>query len=741
MSLFLIFASSLALGQDIGVWKGDTVVNSKHDPVGIDYEQSALALETTGVDVDFVTVGIDEHGNPDVTKLDKLASALTDAGYPIRLVAMWETYTNTNQKHDPEAWLDDLSTLLDAIDDLGHSQIDGFAIHELHKDTVDFNHPTGRWTLDEIGDITDTINDYGLLHLAYIPADYRALMHLDEPILLGCNEQNRSKDDAVWVEAEVPIPSGVQADSAVLSFSYATERNARVELSVQVEQDGVETQVWTTEPLDVSTPNVHNEVLDLSPLTLGSSTSPPIVRLVVRSTQTSNNTVPVFISDLNVAVEYPSGAPEATAIGEWDDSIFSVAPEEGDVVAPLFGGEDTKVEGDDDEEGFVWTISAFEGLVDVGSAYDDGSAWTSPAFEGMDKVGPAYDDGTVRIKVDDFSTFGADIAGYPIWDGTSPILDGTSPHYAEQTHLALNAYIDGLFSVLPGSDALDDATYTADPHIPSEAFLWIDKHISETKPRYAAIRALDFNDWSNTRWYTWEEGIFAEVLSHLKEANVTAPVVYHAPVALAHPSDGAFSQKIGVGDTMFEAYFAFQTNLPGHYQELRAESTTEAITRLFIWDGDTENHPYRMQVIVDDGSGEQILWDQTLAVTEGEEDSDGDCLNDGIDDNFVYPHGEVSGLHQYKQRCMREVDLSDFANNQIPAGSIVSFRVTQVLARSGSSGDKLAFLPACEDEDGQDSACTLDTGVWTFSSWVDLQDWDELVNEYPSDIYDAMLNY
>jgi len=702
MSTFLLLLSTLALGQDIGIWGDARVMIDGHDSPGVDYDATAVAIDTMGIDIDFVHVEVD-GGVPDVTDLDELATALTAAGSPARLVAIWDTYTNTGQT--PTDWESDLSTLLAAIDALGHSQIDGFAIHELHKDTRDFNHTTNRWSTGDIQRITDTIGFHGYEHLAYIPADYRALMFLDEPILLGFSEIARVAGDEVWVEAELPIPSGVQADSAELSFSYATERNADVELSVVVDQGGVQTTVWTTGHMNPSTPNLRNVSIPLSPLVDSSSATNSTVRLVVHSPIASNSTVPVFVSDAQVALVYPEPEEEPfELIGEWHESMFYVSAPEEEVVPPYDGG----------------------GIIDeVEGAEDDWDIVAPP--EEATEVGPMYDDGIARVTVDDFMTFGRAMAD-------------PADYYALHTNLALNAQIDGLLSVLPGSDAVDDGTYAADRTVPAEAFVWIDEHIPAQMPRYAAIRALDGNAWSTSGWYTWEEGTFAEVLDALRDADVTAPVVYRPPLALAAPTSGAFTQRTKVGTSMFEAYFVYKTNLPGHNQVLYSTSTPQVITRLFIWDGkrgSSADETYLMEVWADDGTGAVNLWSETEAVDEGD-------MIDGACSDGVYPNDEVSTLHRYNSVCMREVDLSHYTDSRIPAGSSVYFMATQVQSRSATSGDKLAFLPACEDGLGH-GPCDLSLGdpnsAWSFSSEIFVPDLGALYDQWPVDIYEAVLTY
>jgi hypothetical protein len=646
--MFLLISMSIASAVELGVWKGDIMHDNNGSDYGtVDVSSTAQALSDTGIDQVLVEVEVNS-GSADLTEFEEMIDALDASGATTSVLPVWNSPNNTGQTLGD--WETDLSTLTAAIAAVGSVRVSGLTVHELHENLCYFDNSNDCWETTDIERITTTMNDAGLAHVAYIPADYRTLMHLDESILLAFLYTSHDLYDQVWAEATVMGPLHTTYSKAELTFTYATSGTASGVLKVEVEIDGTVYTPWTSDDLENKIPMVTTETIQLSPLLIWKSrTTSPKVRIVHEIHETGTNRVPVVVSDASIDARYvPAKSPRSPG------GSFGVR---------------------------------------------------TPG---------------VSIPTTDFNVFGSDVS-----DVTTVL--GETISYAVVTDA-----VDEVLSILPGSDALDDGGFAADPNMAAVAFTWMDNHLDSSMPRHAVVRAVDGNNWSASGWSVWEEGSFGDVLDALDDANVDSVVTYDAPLAIAGPDSGLFSEYYERDLGLFTGFVTPNTSkIHGQYHALTHASTPNEITRLFLWDKASTDEDYRLQVTANAGSGWVTLWDDQVAMDEG--DSQNGCAS-----GTVYPHDEVPDLHAYWYYCMQEVDLTPVGGS-IAAGSEVRFETTVVGTVSNGTSSKSVFMPACDDGNGGDTRCVL-TG-YTFESGVEIPDFDPAYATYPTDIYDTLVAY
>ena len=661
---------TISTSKTLGIWGGEILNDNSGDDFGtVDFNASVQAIDEVGLKLIVVPVEVEENeAGVRVAILDELEAtikAIDDENSSARILAMWDTarniysITDTDDEETKEEkktnrlswWNTDLSTLLAAIEALGIEHLDGLAIHEFHKDLCYYDQTDNCWNQEDVEAITDTIHDAELKHIAYIPADYRALMHLDDSILLATGWDTRKAGDRMWVEASFDLPSSLRTSTGELNFTWVST-GALDEFSAELDIDGSSTEIWNAGDLSNTLALVRNENISFE-IPANTQSAEGKLRFLVKTSTESRTRLPMLLNDISFSatfVEAPSRVPKGS-LGK-------------------------------------------KQRVSLSKRSLDSSDFTEFEFDTASSA-------TYGMSTSDF---------------------------------VIDEVVDGIISILPCSDALDDATYLNDPTAPAQVFEWMDNHLDSDLPRYAVLRGMDANDWSASKWYTWTKDTFDKVLDGIAETNVEGIVVYKVPLAFAATEAGVFSQyTTSFSKGMFTAYTAANSiKIHGFYHALVTTSSPEKITRLYYWDSGDSNNYFKMEV----SAGTEIFLDETEAIDEGVDNSKNSCpsMETLCSDELVIPYCEVDALKLNYYRCMRSVDLGD----GIPAGSAVTIKATLIDAMGTNSTYNVRFIPVCENSAGEEGKCDLEDGAWTFESGAQIPDFESDYEYYPREMLEAL---
>jgi hypothetical protein len=84
---------------------------------------------------------------------------------------------------------------------------------------------------------------------------------------------------------------------------------------------------------------------------------------------------------------------------------------------------------------------------------------------------------------------------------------------------------------------------------------------------------------------------------------------------------------------------------------------------------------------------------------------------------------------------MRSIDLGD----GFPVGSAIRIQASLIEAMGKSTVYSVIFIPACEDDSGNETACDLDDdATWTFESGAKIPDLDDDYATYPLGLLEVL---
>ena len=683
------------LTAELGVWGGEIMhdqdaLDSSGNPLRdtVDWDETVAAARETNVQQFVIDVPM-VSGSPDVSDVQSLTDALDAANYNADIVVFFDGVRRSQEHlkpaYDLAAWETELNQAIAALTAQDSPYVTAFVINQLNRDLCRPDRTTNCFDRADIQRFTTALHasmsGRGLLHLAYLPNDYSALAYFG--------------DGARWIytRRNTAPPAGTRK----VGERYGTRGTFTLPVSATASpESGVLRFTWSSQ------------------LWLGV----PRARLIVTA-EALGETYEEVITDFQSIF---LGEQSVSLTGLLNRPVLQAATAPFDVTV-----------------GFEVEITT-QGYGQEALVLQDVALDFNMRSGGALVAEPTYD---LSDFTDDFEEF------------VNPAMEVVN---TPTSSFRLNGAVDGTFIQIIGRNA-ELSTY---PYVErvidnvNDALEWVEEDLDPSTTNIAMLPAVD--SYADNKWNTWTEGAFAAVADRLSGASIDAIVVLDAPLSRARPTKGYFSTTSeGRADGYFVAReSANATPLHGWTQALAASATPEEITALYIWDAHGEagvtstgvdifDDRFQRRVVVDTGSGEVVLYDETAAADEGNH------LTGACEPGFVDPTAAEPALAAIDGQCMAEVDLSPIGGS-IPAGAALRFEVTLVAEPEGARaewypsterrtfGRSVIFQPSCGG-----TQCDLSDPAWAAEAGLNDDVYPatgragNVVGNYVDDIYGAML--
>lgn len=250
--------AACGLRTDLGVYGGEVMYG--HDAVDgggtslrgeVDWDATVSAAGLANVDTFAVEVGY-AGGVADISAVEALSAALNASGTTGRIIPLFDGPKRRGQTLS--AWMPDFQAVVAALSAHDSPYVDSFVINQLHRDLCTPISSGPCWGPSDVALLTSTLasamGGRGMLHLLYVPADYRALTYFDDALWISTNFSTRRAGErlAVSMDVELDLSPQRRVSSAMLSYAWAPRSDPNHKFVVEIDVDGATTTLLDSGP-------------------------------------------------------------------------------------------------------------------------------------------------------------------------------------------------------------------------------------------------------------------------------------------------------------------------------------------------------------------------------------------------------------------------------------------------------------------------------------------------------------